>query len=68
MFPIAAVKDVERAVIFGGLQVLRVVLHLHLHGVAVVILATLELLVAVLAFEALQGPFFTGRPVFLAVQ
>lgn len=68
VFTVAAVKDVERAVVFGGVQVLCVVLHLHLHRVAIVVLATLELLVAVLAFEALQGPFLAGRPVFLAVQ
>lgn len=68
VFAVAAVEDVERAVVLGALQVLGVVLHLHLHRVAVVILATLELLVAVLAFEALQGPFFSGGPVFLAVQ
>ena len=59
---VAAVEDVERAVVTRALQVLHVIFHLHLHRVALVVLAALELLVAVLPFETLQGPFLTGRP------
>lgn len=66
VFSVAAVKDVERAIVTGGLQVFHVVLHLHLHRVAVVVLATLELLVTVFALEALQGPLLAGRPRLLA--
>ena len=67
VFTVAAVKDVERAVVPGVLQVLHVVLHLHLHRVAVVVLPALELLVAVFALESLQSPFFSGGPALLAV-
>lgn len=65
---VAAVEYVERAVVFGGLQVFHVVLHLHLHGVAVVVLPTFELLVSVFAFEALQSPFLASGPALLTVQ
>lgn len=68
MFPVAAVEDVERAVVPGALQVLHVVLHLHLHGVSVVVLPALELLVSIFAFEAFQSPFFPSGPGLLAVQ
>lgn len=68
MFTVATVKNVERAVVPGALQVFNIVLHLHLHRVAVIVLAALKLLVAVLAFEALQGPFISGGPTFLTVQ
>lgn len=68
VFAVAAVEDVERAVVPRGLQVLHIVLHLHLHRVPVVVLAAFELLVAVFAFEALQGPFFPSGPALLTVQ
>lgn len=68
MFTIAAVKDVEWAVVLCALQVLHIVLHFHLHRVSVVVLSTLEFLVAVFAFEALQSPFFSSGPGLLAVQ
>lgn len=65
---VAAVEDVQRAVILGALQILNVVLHLHLHRVAVIVLATLELLVAVFSLEALQSPLLFGRPAVLAAE
>lgn len=65
---VAAVEDVERTVILGVLQVLCVVLHLHLHRVAVIVFATFKLLVSVFAFEALQGPFLPSGPVLLAAE
>lgn len=63
-----AVKDVEGAVVTGRFQILHVVLHFHLDGVAIVVLAAFELLVAVFAFESLQGPLFPRRPRLLAVE
>lgn len=68
VFTVAAVEDVERAVVPRGLQILHVVLHLHLHRVSVVVLATFEFLVAVFAFETFQSPFFPSRPGLLAVE
>jgi len=65
---VAAVEDVERAVVARALQVLRVVLHLHLHRVAIVVLAALELLVAVLSLETLQGPLLARGPALLGVE
>ena len=49
-----SIKDVHGAVVHGVLHVLDVVLHLHLDGVAVVVLTTLELLVPVLSCQSLQ--------------
>lgn len=63
-----AIKDVEGAVVTGRLQILHVVLHFHLDRVAVVVLAAFELLVAVFAFESLQGPFVPPGPRLLAVE
>lgn len=68
VFTVAAVEDVERAVVPRGLQILHVVLHLHLHRVSVVVLATFEFLVAVFAFETFQSPFFPSGPGLLAVE
>lgn len=68
MLSIAAVKDVEGAVITRGFHVLNVIFHLHLHRVAVIVLPTLELLVPVLAFQPLQRPLLLGRPAHLSVQ
>lgn len=65
---VAAVEDVQWAVVLGALQILHVVLHLHLHRVAVIVLATLELLVAVFSLEALQSPLLFGRPAVLAAK
>lgn len=65
---IAAVKDVKRTVILGVLQVLCVVLHLHLHRVAVIVFSTFKLLVSVFAFESLQGPFLPSGPILLAAK
>ena len=62
VFPVAAVKDVKGAVIAGALHVLDVVFHFHLHRVPVVVLATLELLVPVFPFEALQSPLLLSIP------
>ena len=45
---IAAIKNVEWAVIICGVQVVNVVLHLDLDTVPLVVFAALELLVAVL--------------------
>ncbi len=68
MFTETAIEDVEGAVITGRLQILHVVLHFHLDRVAIVVLATLELLVAVFALESLQGPLVSGWPRVLAAQ
>lgn len=68
MFTVAAVEDVERAVVSRALHVLHVILHLHFHRVAVVVFAALELLVAVFALETLQGPFLPAGPRLLAVE
>ena len=68
MLAVAAVENIEWAVVLCGLQVLHVVLHLHLHRVTIVVLTTLELLVAVLTFEALHGPLLTCGPGVLTVE
>lgn len=68
MLSIAAVKDVEGAVIACGFHVLYVIFHLHLHGVTIIVLPAFELLVPVLAFQALQCPLLLGRPAHLSVQ
>ncbi len=50
---VAAIKNVEWAVIVRGVQVVHVVLHLDLHTVPLVVLATLELLVPILFAQTL---------------
>ena len=48
-----AIKDVEWAVVLTVPHVADKVLHLHLHRVSLVILATLELLIAILLGQTL---------------
>ena len=49
-----AIKNVHWRVINSGLHVLHIVLHLHFDRVAIVVLATLELLVTVLTGQPLE--------------
>ena len=49
-----SIKYVHWAVVRGVPHVLDIVLHLHLHRVAIVVLTTLELLVPVLSRQSLQ--------------
>ena len=51
---VSAVEDVEGAVVVGGPEVVDVVFHFHLDAVTLVVLATLELLVAVLLGKSLE--------------
>ena len=45
---VAAVEDVQGTVVVGGLEVIDVILHFHLHAVPFVVFAAFELLIAVL--------------------
>lgn len=49
-----SIEDVHRAVVSAVLHVLDIVLHFHLDRVAIIVLATLELLVSVLPCKPLQ--------------
>ena len=49
-----AIKDVEWTVVMVILHVLNIVLHLHLDGVTIIILSTLEPLIPVLPCQTLH--------------
>lgn len=65
---VTAVEDVERTVVMRGLHIFNIILHLHLHRIAIIVLPTLEFLVTVLALQAFQGPFLPSRPHVLAIK
>jgi len=65
---IAAVKNVKRAVVVCGLEVIQVVFHLEFDAVSIVVFATLELLVAIFLAQSLKRPLVSGVPVVLDSQ
>jgi len=65
MVCIAAVEDVEGTVIHSRFEVVQVILHFHLHTVAIVVLATFEFLIAIFFSQSLQRPFASCVPIVL---
>lgn len=59
------IENIQRTVVLGRAHIIDVILHLHLDTISLVVLATLELLIAVLLVQSLQRPFLQRLPVML---
>lgn len=65
MLAIGRIEDVQGRVVLGLVHVFHVILHLHLHRVAFVVFAALELLVPVFLRQSLHRPFGLRLPAVL---
>lgn len=65
VFAVGRVEDVQRTIVSGVFHVVDIVLDLHLDRIAFVVLAALELLVAILLSQSLESPLGLRFPAVL---